>query len=127
MSHIVTVAAEVRDREALAAACRRLRLKEPENRVSRFFDGSLVKGEAVELPGWSYPAVFDLQGGVRFDNYEGRWGERRHLDGLLQAYAVEKTRIEARRSGHAVREEQLSGGRIRLTLTAPAVAQAVSA
>ena len=51
MSHIVEVRTEVRDREALSAACRRLELKEPENRVVRFFSGELVAGEAVELPG----------------------------------------------------------------------------
>ena len=127
MSHIVQVAVEVRDRESLAAACRRLNLKQPENRSVRFFDAGVVTGEVVELPNWTYPVVFDLAGGVRFDNYEGRWGERAELDKLLQAYAVCKTTSEARRAGHSVRETPLPGGRIKLSVTPLPAQQAVSA
>ena len=127
MSHLVTVAVEVRDRDALLAACRRLQLPEPEHRTVRFYDGSSVTGEAVQLPDWRYPVVFDLEGGVKFDDFGGRWGQRRHLEALLQSYAVEKTRIEARRAGHAIRETELPGGRIKLTLTPLQTQQAVSA
>ena len=52
MSHLVTVAVEVRDQNALAAACRRLQLPEPQNQTVRFFDGSEVIGVSVRLPGW---------------------------------------------------------------------------
>ena len=127
MSHLVTVAVEVRDRDALAAACRRLQLPQPEHQSVRFYDGSVVAGEAVQLPGWRYPVVFDLEGGVKLDDFEGRWGERRHFDALLQSYAVEKTRIEARRAGHTVRETELPGGGIKLTITPLQMQQAVSA
>ena len=127
MSHLVNVAVEVRDRDALLAACRRLQLPEPEHRTVRFYDDSTVTGEAVQLPQWRYPVVFDLEGGVKFDDFEGRWGERRHLDSLLQAYAVSKATIEARRAGHAVRETELPGGRIKLVLTPLQTQQAVSA
>ena len=81
----------------------------------------------MQLPQWRYPVVFDLEGGVKFDDFEGRWGERRHLDSLLQAYAVSKATIEARRAGHAVRETELPGGRIKLVLTPLQTQQAVSA
>ena len=127
MSHLVTVAVEVRDRDALVSACRRLRLPEPEHRPVRFYDGSSVAGEAVQLPQWRYPVVFDLEGGVKFDDFEGRWGAWRHLDALLQQYAVAKATIEARRAGHTVRETELPGGRIKLTLTPLQTQQAVSA
>lgn len=119
MSHIVQIQTEVRDLEALTAACRRLQLKPPEDRVTRFYDGSDVKGYAVELRDWSYPVVFDLRGGVRFDNYEGRWGHERELHGLMQIYAVEKTKIEARKLGHSVTERLLDDGRIRLSVIPP--------
>ena len=127
MSHLVTVAVEVRDQHALTAACRRLQLPEPEDRTVRFYDGSTVTGQAVQLPDWQFPVVFDMAGGVKFDDFEGRWGERRHLDGLLQSYAVCKATIEARRAGHTVRETQLPGGRIQLTVTPLQSQQAVSA
>ena len=38
------------------------------------------------------------------------------LDGFLQAYAVEKARIEARRQGHSVTETELRDGSIRLQI-----------
>jgi hypothetical protein len=53
---------------------------------------------------------------VRFDNYNGAWGAQAELDKLLQAYAVEKARIEARRAGHSVTEQPLSDGSIKLTI-----------
>ena len=31
------------------------------------------------------------QGQVRYDNFEGRWGEPTHLNRLLQSYCVEKS------------------------------------
>ena len=38
-----------------------------------------------------------------------RRGEQAHLDRLIQMYAVEKARIEARRQGHAVLEQDGAG------------------
>lgn len=43
------------------------------------------------------------------------WGDRLHLDRFLQSYAVEKTRIEARKRGHTVTEQSLVDGSIKLT------------
>jgi hypothetical protein len=45
------------------------------------------------------------------------WGAQRELDRFLQAYAVEKTRLEARRQGHSVSEQALADGSISLTVT----------
>ena len=53
---------------------------------------------------------------MKFDNYLGKWGEQRELDRLLQMYAVEKAKIEARRRGHAVTEQPLSDGSVKLTI-----------
>ncbi len=44
------------------------------------------------------------------------WGAQKELDRLLQAYAIEKCRIEARRRGHAVTEQQLEDGSVRLQI-----------
>jgi hypothetical protein len=38
------------------------------------------------------------------------------LDAFLQAYAVEKAKLEARRQGHVVTEQQLSDGSIKLSI-----------
>ena len=93
---------------ALAAACVRLGLETPVQGTARLF-ASNATGLIVKLPGWTYPAVIDtVAGEVQFDNYGGAWGQQKELDRLLQAYAVEKARIEARKLGHSVTEQALA-------------------
>ena len=117
MSHIVTIETEVRDPLAAAAACRRLGLPEPAQGTAKLFEGEAA-GLLVRLPGWLYPAVFDLATGrARFDNYAGAWGDPGQLDRFVQRYAVEKATIEARKRGHSVAEQPLADGSIRLTVT----------
>ncbi len=117
MSHIVTIATEIRDPLALAAACSRLELPEPVNQSVELFSATAT-GHCVSLPGWRYPVVCDLAAGkIQYDNFEGRWGEQRELDRLLQIYATEKAKIAARREGHSVTEQSLENGEIRLTIT----------
>jgi hypothetical protein len=116
LSHIVELHAEVRDATAVQAACQRLRLPQPVQGTHRLFSGE-VTGLAVQLEEWRYPVVCDLgTGQVQFDNYGGKWGEQKHMDAFLQAYAVEKAKIEARRKGHACTERQLADGSIKLTI-----------
>jgi len=116
LSHIVTIKTEVRDAGAVRAACQRLRLPEPVDGTHRLFT-SQAAGLAVRLPEWRYPAVCDCSTGqVHYDNYRGHWGQQKHLDAFLQAYAVEKAKIEARRKGHQVTEAALSDGSIKLTI-----------
>ena len=71
----------------------------------------------MRLPGWLYPAVVDAAtGAVRYDNYGGSWGDPAELGRFLQAYAVARATAEARRRGHAVAEQALPDGSIRLTI-----------
>jgi hypothetical protein len=100
MSHIVTVQTKVRDPAAVAAACARMNLPAPVTGTAKLFGGE-VTGLLVQLPDWQYPAVVDLASGeVRFDNFEGRWGDRAHLDRFLQLYAVEKSHQSQCTSGY---------------------------
>jgi hypothetical protein len=116
MSHIVTVQTQVRDPDALAAACRRLSLAEPKQETVPLFSGQ-VTGLAVRLPNWQYPLVVDIAAGaLHYDNFEGNWGEQKELDRLLQAYAVEKAKLEARLKGHAVHETALQDGSVKLQI-----------
>jgi hypothetical protein len=57
-----------------------------------------------------------MTGQVRFDNYEGAWGDQAQLDRFMQIYAVEKARIEARKKGHHVTEQALADGSIKLAI-----------
>jgi hypothetical protein len=116
VSHIVTIQTQVRDPAAIAAACQRLGLSSPVRRTVQLFSQT-AEGLAVELPGWSYPVVCDVgSGNLKFDNYGGAWGDQKELDKFLQAYATEKTRIEAHKRGHTVTEQSLADGSIKLTI-----------
>ena len=116
MSHIVQIKTQIRDASALAAACGRLGLQAPVQGTASLFSG-MASGLLVQRPGWTYPAVINTASGeIQFDNYQGKWGEQKEMDRLLQAYAVEKARIEARRAGHTVSETVLADGSIKLTI-----------
>jgi hypothetical protein len=117
MSHIVSIKTQIRDPAALAAACRRLGIGEPVQGTARLFAGQQATGLIVRLPAWQYPVVVDTAAAaIAYDNYNGAWGKQAELDRLLQAYAVEKARIEARRTGHTLTEHSLPDGSIKLTL-----------
>jgi len=116
MSHVVSIQTKVRDFAGIQAACRRLHLSEPVQGKARLFSGE-VTGVVVNLPGWEYPIVCDLESGqVQFDNFQGRWGDRRELDRFLQVYATEKVKSEVRRKGLSVMEQPLADGSIKLTV-----------
>ena len=116
MSHLVTIKTQVKDSVALAAACRRLGLAEPVRETVQLFSGQAT-GLAVRLPNWQYPVVVDVEiGAVRYDNFGGAWGEESRLHQLLQAYTVERTRLEARKKGFSVNEMALQDGSIKLQI-----------
>ena len=116
MSHIVSIKTEVRDPQAVAAACRRLDLPEPAHGTAKLFSGE-ASGLLVKLPDWLYPVVLDTATGqIHYDNYNQAWGKQEQLDRFLQLYAVEKASIEARKRGHSVVEQALPDGSVKLTI-----------
>lgn len=118
MSHVVEIATQVKDLVAVRAACQRRKLAPPVLGPAKLFSGT-VEGIAVELPGWRYPVVFDVDSNqASYDNFGGRWGNQVELDHFLQAYACEAAKLEAHRQGHTCTEQQLSDGSIKLTIQA---------
>jgi hypothetical protein len=116
MSHIVTVQTQVRDPAAIGNACRRQQLPEPVFGTFEVFSATAT-GWKVQLPEWNYPVICDVeQGQLSYDNFGGRWGAQRHLDSFLQAYAVEMTKLEARRQGYSAMEQSLADGSIKVTI-----------
>ena len=116
MSHVVEIRTEIRDEAAVKAACTRLQIPTPEHKTVRLFNATAT-GLCVQLPGWNYPVVCELStGSLKFDNYNGAWGRQEELNRFLQAYSVEKCRIEARQRGHRVSEAKLEDGSIRVTV-----------
>ena len=116
MSHLVTIETKVHDAAALTAACHRLGLAEPVHANVRLYSAEAT-GLTVTLPGWQYPVVVDVaEGSIKYDNYEGRWGDPAELGRLLQMYAVEKAKLEARIKGHCVTEQTRQDGSIVLQI-----------
>jgi hypothetical protein len=114
MSHIVTIQTKLHDTVAVAAACQRLNLPTPVEGTATLFSGEAT-GLLVKLPDWLYPLVVNTTTGqAAFDNYEGAWGRQEQLDRFLQMYAVEKTKLEARKKGYSVSEQALTDGSIKL-------------
>jgi hypothetical protein len=116
MSHVVTVQTKIHDPAAVAAACQRLNLAAPRQGTARLYSGA-AEGLLVQLPDWQYPIVIDtLSGVVRYDNFEGRWGNQEHLDRFLQLYAVECAKLEARKKGCQISEQALQDGSIKVQI-----------
>ena len=116
MSHIVAIETRVHDAAALTMACRRLGLAEPVQGSVRLFSADAT-GLSVQLPGWRYPIVVDTaRGSIKYDNYNGKWGDLEKLGRLLQSYAVEKAKIEARKQGYYVHEQSRQDGSIVLQI-----------
>lgn len=116
MSHIVEIKTQVTDAAAITAACMRLQLPLPTHGSAKLFT-SQATGVIVALPNWRYPVVFNTTTGeAKFDNYGGRWGDQAQFDCLLQMYAVEKAKSEARKRGYSVTEQALPSGQIKLTI-----------
>jgi hypothetical protein len=122
MSHILTINTKIHDPAAVSAACRRLSLAEPVQGTAELFSGQAT-GLLVRLNGWEYPVVIDtLTGTVRFDNFNGIWGEQKELERFTQMYAVEKAKLEAKRRGYTVNERALENGNIKVQIIQRAVA-----
>lgn len=117
MSHVVSIKTQLKDEAAISAACQRLGLAQPVHGKAQMYGGQTVEGLLVQLPGWQYPLAIDTAtGDVQHDNFGGSWGDEGRLHEFLQCYAIEKVRIEARRKGYAVTEQQLSDGFVKLQI-----------
>lgn len=116
MSHIVKIRTEIRDPQGVAQACQRLGLTSPVFGLAKLFSAEAT-GWQVRLPDWRYPVVCDTTiGELHYDNFNGRWGALDRLHQFQQAYAIEKTRLEARRRGHTLTEQSLADGSVKLTI-----------
>jgi hypothetical protein len=116
MSHIVQIKTEVKDEMAVRAACLRLKWEQPTFGDFRVYAVTRT-GLGVKLPGWSFPVVCNLQtGAVDYDNFNGSWGAQKTLDQFMQAYTIEKAKLEAAKMGYSVYEESLVDGSVKLTV-----------
>ena len=86
-------------------------------KVARRVRRGAVGKVAARPTRWPPTLLCDTASGVvRFDNYNQQWGRQEQLDRLLQAYAVERARIEAIKRGHSVSEQLLADGSIKVVI-----------
>ena len=115
MSHTVTIKTQIRDIQAIQAACQRLKMPQPIQGEVRLFD-RVAQGIGVQLDGWRFPVCIESDGNLLYDNFGGFWGVPEMLDQFQQMYAVEKTKLEARKQGYQYSEAVMADGSIRLNV-----------
>lgn len=116
MSHISKIELEVKDIVALNQACRRLGLEFLQNqRTFQWFGSPAACEHAIGVPGARYEIgvvrdgnVYALNCDYYDPNIEKSIGRQGGL--LKQAYAVAKTRTEARRKAYTVIERKTETG-----------------
>ena len=112
MSHIVKIELEVKDLSVLKTACKRLGLEFLEGKTEfRWYVDTATCAHVIRVPGAEYEigvqklgSRYELQCDYFDPNIEQRIGKNGGL--LKQAYAIEKTRAEARRKGYTVIEQR---------------------
>ena len=121
MSHFTTIKTQIRDTEALRAACGELGLELLQNAEARGYYTQTTKGEYVIRLKGPYDIAVNRQAdgtyGLTTDWYnnhvEAEVGS--NYGKLIQLYGVHKAIIEARKKGWTVQRKQV-GNNIKLTI-----------
>ena len=117
MSHISKIELEVKDLGTLAQACSRLGLELIKGQKTfKWYGREDGKSDhAIKVPGANYE-IGVIKAGKAFelqcDYYDAAIGKAIGQKGglLKQAYAVERTKTEARRKGYTVMEQKTDSG-----------------
>lgn len=118
MSHTATIDTKFFDEAAIEAAAREMSAEIVRGKL-RLFDGATVEnGLGVKLDGWAFPVIIDTKTGeARYDNYNGAWGDVKHLNKFKQLYAAHKTVIECKKKGWLATRTVKADGTIKLQIT----------
>ena len=122
MSHFTTIHTQVRDIEALRAACSEMGLMVLQNTMARGYDENRHHGEFVIALKGPYDIALNRQPdgtyGLTTDWYDDHVEKEVGKDygKLLQLYGVHKAMREARQRGHSVQRSALNDGSIKLTI-----------
>ena len=116
MSHISKIELEVKDLGILGQACSRLGLELLKNsKRFKWYGQEAQCDHCIRVPGADFEigvlhkdGLYELNCDFYDKNLEKVIGQKGGL--LKQAYAVEKTRIEARKKGYSVLERQTQNG-----------------
>ena len=123
MSHFTTIQTQIRDVEALRAACGELGLTLAGNADARGYGTQTRRGESViQIPSGPYDIALNRQPDGTYELATDWWGGHvekavgKNYGRLLQLYGVHKATREARRKGYTVRRKQHADGAIKLTI-----------
>jgi len=127
MSHFTTIETQIRDMEALKAACAELGLTLAQNCQARGYGGKTHQGEYVIVLKGPYDIAVNRQANGTFqlttdwyqDHVEKQVGK--NFSSLIQLYGVHKTSLEARRKGYMVTRQSLKNGSIKVMITGGAL------
>ena len=112
MSHIAEVKVEIKDTDALKAACVRCGAEFIGMGTHKVFTTD-VTGIGFKPKGWHFPVVI-TGSKAAIDNYGGHWGDMAEFNRVKQMYSVEVAKKAAKRQGMNVREQSQKDGSIRL-------------
>lgn len=122
MSHFTMIRTQIKDIEALRAACGELALALLENAEARGYGSNRHRGEFVIRLKGPYDIAVNRQQDSTFGLTTDWWGQHverevgKNFGRLLQFYGVHKATREARRKGYTTRRQTLKDGAIKLTI-----------
>jgi len=124
MSHFATIETQIRDIEALKAACAEMGLTVIPDSQARGYGTAQLKGEFVIKLKGPYDIAVNRQPdgtfGLTTDWWDGHVEKEvgTKYGKLLQFYGVHKTMREAQHKGYTVKRKSLADGSIRLAIAA---------
>jgi len=131
MSHFATIETQIKDIEALKAACNELGLSVAQNGQARGYGGKTHQGEFVIKLKGPFDIALNRQATGAYQLTTDWWDGHvekevgKNFGRLIQLYGVHKTNIEVRRKGYSVSRCSLNNGAIKLTIAGmPGVALA---
>jgi hypothetical protein len=122
VSHFTTINTQVKDIEALRAACKEIGLELVQNATARWFASQTLKGDYVIKLRGPYDVALNRQQdgsyGLTTDWWNGHVEKElgKNFGKLLQLYGVHKATMEARKKGLGVLRRQKTDGSIKLIL-----------
>jgi hypothetical protein len=122
MSHFTSINTQIKDTEALRAACQELGLSLVQNTTARGYYNNTTKGDFVIRLNGPYDIALNKQKdgsfGLTADLWAGHVEQEvgKNYGRLLQLYGVHKAMREARRKGLMVKRSQQQNGAIKLVI-----------
>lgn len=97
MSHTVKMDIEIKERDCFTAALQAAGATILGEGTHRLFETSET-GLGFKLKGWHYPLVL-TNDGLKFDDYNGAWGNRADLEAITGEYALQVAAKAATQQG----------------------------